>query len=284
MDSLPYLGAGIGLRREHFETLPASERELDWLEVTPENFMRCGGRNRHALERCRERWPVVPHGVSLNVGGLDPLDGEYLDGLRDLCARLDAPLFSDHLCYSRVGGVYLHDLPPLPFNEESVEHVVPRIREARDRVGRPFLLENASYYAVMPGQTLDEAAFLTRVVQAADCGLLLDVNNVYVNSQNHGYDPFDFLDALPLERVHQVHLAGHEVRADVIVDTHGAAVPEPVWRLYEYLLSRTGPVTTLVEWDQDIPPLEDLLAQADRARRLLATTVTRQQPRPAGLA
>lgn len=281
MDSLPYLGAGIGLRREHFEALPVTQRALDWVEITPENFMRHGGRNRRALARCRGRWPVVPHGVSLNLGGLDPLEDAYLDDLRALCAWLDAPFFSDHLVYSRVGGVHLHDLLPLPMNDETVAHVVPRLAAARERVGRPFLLENPSYYEVMPGSTLDEATFLTRVLEAADCGLLLDVNNVWVNAQNHGYDPFDFVDALPLARVGQVHLAGHEVRDGVIIDTHGAAVPDPVWRLFEYVLSRTGPVTTLVEWDQDVPAVEVVLAQADRARHLLATTVTRHLPRPA---
>jgi uncharacterized protein (UPF0276 family) len=269
MEPLPYLGAGIGLRREHFETLPATARALDWVEVTPENHMRFGGRPRRALLACRERWPVVPHSVSLDVGGPDPLDGAFLDDLRDLCARLDAPFFSDHLCYSRLGGVHLHDLLPLPFTDEAVEHVVPRVRAARARVERPILLENATYYARMPGSTLDEATFLRRVVEEADCGLLLDVNNVYVNAMNHGYDARAFIDALPLERVFQVHLAGHEVRPGVIVDTHGAAVPEPVWDLYEHLLARRGRVTTLVEWDQNIPAVEEVLAQADRARALL---------------
>jgi uncharacterized protein len=283
MQPVPYLGAGIGLRREYYEELVSTERVLDWVEVTPENHMGFGGRNRWAVDACHERWPVLPHGVSLNVGGPDPLDPEYLDDLRRFCASVDAPFFSDHLCYSRLQGVYLHDLLPLPFNDASIAHVVPRIREAQARVGRPFLLENASYYAVMPGSALDEATWLRRVVEDADCGLLLDVNNVFVNSVNHGYDPRAFIDALPLERVGQVHLAGHEVRPDVIIDTHGAAVPSAVWSLYEHLLERTGPVTTLVEWDQNIPPVEQVLEQADRACALLARTVTRREPRPGGL-
>ncbi|MCO5168705.1 MAG: DUF692 domain-containing protein [Planctomycetes bacterium] len=272
----PSLGAGIGLRREHYEALPETARALDWVEITPENHMRAGGRARRALDRCRERWPVVPHGVSLNLGGLEPLDPEYLEDLRRLCAALDAPFFTDHLCYSRVEGVYLHDLLPLPFNEAAVDHVVPRAREAQERVGRRLLLENATYYAVMPGQTLGEAAFLTAVLEQADCGLLLDVNNVHVNARNHGYDPVAFIDALPLDRVAQVHLAGHEVGPHMLVDTHEGPVPEPVWALYEHVLSRVGPVSTLVEWDQDVPGVEEVLAQADRARALLAAADARR--------
>lgn len=281
MEALPYLGAGIGLRQPHVEALLGTARALDWLEVIPENYMRFGGKARRALRDCRARWPIAPHGVALNVGGLDPLDDEYLADLRRLCDELDPPWFSDHLCYCRIDGVYLHDLLPLPFNDEAVAHVVPRVREARERVGRPFLLENATYYEVMPGSTLDEATFIRRVVEEADCGLLLDVNNVYVNAKNHGYDPVAFLDALPLERVAQVHLAGHEVRPDVIIDTHGAPVADPVWTLYEQLLERTGPVTTLIEWDHHLPgDVNVLLDEADRARERLARTVTRRVPRP----
>jgi uncharacterized protein (UPF0276 family) len=265
----PYLGAGVGLRREHFEDLFVSERPLDWVEVVSENVLRVGGRERWALGEARARWPVVPHGVNLNIGGPDPLDEAYLEQLAGLVAELDAPHFSDHLCYSRLGGVYLHELLPLPFSAEVVDHVAARIRAAEARVGRPFLLENPSFYAIMPGSDLGEAEVLTRIVEAADCGLLLDVNNVYVNSQNHGYDPVAFLDQLPLERVGYVHLAGHHHGDAAIIDTHGAAVPEPVWELFAALLERTGPVSTLVEWDQDVPPLDVLLDEADRARALL---------------
>jgi uncharacterized protein (UPF0276 family) len=244
------LGAGIGLRRSFYEALPSTERPLDWLEIIPENFLSLGGRSQHTLQACAERWPVLPHGVGLNIGGPDPLD-------------------EDHLCYSRLAGVYLHDLLPLPFNEEGVEHVVPRVREVMARVGRPFLLENPSYYARMPGGTLPEAAFLRHVAEQADCGLLLDVNNVYVNAQNHGYDPRAFIDALPLERVVQIHLAGHDRYPDVIIDSHGAPVCDDVWSLYRYVLERTGPVSTLIEWDQAIPSMEAVLDQADQARAVL---------------
>lgn len=263
------LGAGIGLRRSFYEALPRTERPLDWVEIIPENFLSLGGRPQHTLAACAERWTVLPHGVGLNIGGPDPMDEDYVTRLAALVKRLDAPFFSDHLVYSRLGGVYLHDLLPLPFNEEAVEHVVPRVREAMARVGRPFLLENPSYYAHMPGGTLPEATFLRHVAEQADCGLLLDVNNVYVNAQNHGYDPRAFMDALPLERVVQIHLAGHERLPDVIIDTHGAPVCDDVWSLYRYVLERTGPVSTLIEWDQAIPSLEAVLDEADLARAAL---------------
>ena len=263
------LGAGIGLRRSFYEALPRTERPLDWVEIIPENFLTLGGRPQQTLDACAERWTVLPHGVGLNIGGPDPLDEDYVTRLAALVKRVDSPFFSDHLVYSRLAGVYLHDLLPLPFNEEVVEHVVPRVREVMARVGRPFLLENASYYANMPGGTLSEAAFLRHVVEQADCGLLLDVNNVYVNAQNHGYDPRAFIDALPLERVVQIHLAGHDRYPDVIIDTHGAPVCDDVWSLYRYVLQRTGPVSTLIEWDQEIPSMEAVLDQADVARAAL---------------
>ncbi|MET0405926.1 MAG: DUF692 domain-containing protein [Cystobacter sp.] len=263
------LGVGIGLRREFYARLPETTRALDWVEIIPENFLTLGGRPQRTLDACQERWPVLPHGVALNVGGPDPLDADYLAGLRTLVERLDAPFFSDHLCYARLGGAHLYELLPLPFSPEAVEHVVPRVREVQERVGRPFLLENPSYYARMPGGTLAEADFLRHVVEEADCGLLLDVNNVYVNACNHGYDPRAFVDALPLERVGQLHLAGHEQRPDVLIDTHGEPVRDEVWSLYRYVLERTGPVPTLIEWDQDIPSLEAVLDEADRARRIL---------------
>lgn len=263
------LGAGIGLRREFYEELPRMHRALDWVEIIPENFLLNGGRPQRALDACAERWKVVPHGVGLNVGGPDPLDTDYVARLRALIERVDAPFFSDHLCYSRLGGVYLHDLLPLPFSEEAVEHVVPRVREVMARVGRPFLLENPTYYARMPGGPLSEADFIRHVAEEADCGLLLDVNNVWVNARNHGYDARAFVDALPLERVAQVHLAGHEQRPEALIDTHGAPVCEEVWALYRYVLERTGPVSTLLERDQNIASLDTVLDEADAARAVL---------------
>lgn len=274
----PFLGAGVGLRREHFDELPGTARTLDWLEVTPENHL-AGGWAARALERCAARWPIAVHGVSLDLGGSDPLDPAYLAHLKALCDRVDAPHFSDHLVWSRLDGTYLHDLLPLPFREDVAVHVAGRIEEAREAVGRPFLLENPSWYALMPGSELDEAAFLGSVLERADCGLLLDVNNVVVNAANHGYDARAFVDALPLERVAYVHLAGHHVRDDgVRIDTHGAPVPDPVWALFEHLLARTGPVSTLLERDQDVPSVDVLLDECDRARAALARAARARVP------
>lgn len=263
---LPVLGHGIGLRRPFFDTILETERQVDWLEIVPENFVLFGGRPRRALAACAERWPIVPHGVSLSVGGPDPLDRELLSGIRDLVGRTGSPWFSDHLCWSAADGVHTQDLLPLPFSEQAVRHVAPRIREVSERVGLPFLVENISTYALMPGGTMDEAAFLTAVLEEADCGLLLDVNNVFVNAHNHGFDPFRFVESIPLERVVQIHLAGHLVQGDLRIDDHGSEVIEPVWELYEHVIARTGPVTTLVEWDNRIPPVEVVLDEADKAR------------------
>ena len=263
------LGAGIGLRREFFDALPATTRTVDWLEIVPENFMTFGGRPRAVLQACRERWTVLPHGTALDIGGLDPLNDEYLRLLSKLVHETGAAFFSDHLCYSRLDGQYTHDLLPLPFNDEAVEHVARRVREVTARIERPFLLENPTYYQRMPGATLDEATFIRRVLEESDCGMLLDVNNVYVNAQNHGYDARVFIDQLPHERVVQIHLAGHDVTPEALIDTHGQPVCDAVWDLYRYTLSRTGPVSTLIEWDHAIPSLDAVLDQADRARALL---------------
>lgn len=268
--SYPYLGAGIGLRRDHYEALQGTERALDWLELISENFMSHGGHHRRNLAAIRERWPVIPHGVSIDIGGRDEPDEGYLDDLAALADELDAPFVSDHLCLSRVGGTYTHELIPLPYREEVVEIVARRAQAVQARLGRPFLLENATYYVEMPGGEMDEATFLNRIVAASGCGLLLDINNTYVNSVNHAYDPRAFLERLPLERVGYVHLAGHRTEPRALIDDHGSAVPEPVWDLYRFLLERTGPVSTLVEWDANLPELERVLDEADKARAILA--------------
>ncbi|MBP6608655.1 MAG: DUF692 domain-containing protein [Deltaproteobacteria bacterium] len=262
-------GVGIGLRPRFLDQdeILATRRRIDFLELIPENWVTRGGRRRAQLSACVERWLAVPHSVSLNIGGLDPLDGALLDALAELCEVCAAPFFSDHLVYSSVAGQPLHDLLPLPFTEEVVAHVAARHAEAERRVGRPLVLENATFYSHMPGSTMGEAEFLRAVCEAADCGLLLDVNNVYVNSQNHGFDPYQFIDKMPLARVRQLHLAGHTLVGDTIIDTHIGPIIEPVWSLYRHTLRRAGRlIPTLIEWDQDIPPLDEVLDEADRAR------------------
>ena len=264
----PVQGVGIGLRRPYYDEILTTERALDWLELVPENFMRSGGWVDRVLDAARERWPIVPHGVSLDIGGPDPLDREFLSAVRAFCKRVGSPWFSDHVCYSALGGVELHDLLPLPFSREAVRHVARRVGRVQRAVGVPFLLENPSYYAVMPGSEMDEAAFLCEILAQAGCGLLLDVNNVYVNAQNHGYDARRFIERLPLDRVGYVHVAGHTPYADLIIDTHAAPVCEPVWALYRFTMARLPAGTpTLVEWDQDIPSLGAVCDEADRARR-----------------
>lgn len=261
---------GIGLRREHFEDVADRAGEIDFLEVLSENFMRFGGRPRAVLDALAPRFPLVMHGVGLSIGSPDPLNEDYLERLSALAERLDAPWFSDHLSYSSAFGVEYHDLLPLPFTREAVDHVVPRVRAVQERVGRPFLLENPSYYVALPGAEMSEAEFLATIVEEADCGILLDINNVYVNATNHGYDPVQFLDTVPLARVAQVHIAGHDASGEFLVDTHGAHIDAPVFELYGELIGRLAsldhPVWTLLEWDHGVPDLATLLAENAKVR------------------
>jgi uncharacterized protein len=267
LDQGPH-GVGIGLRREHFAAIERCERTVDWLEIIPENYVGYGGAARRNLAHCRERWPVVAHGVSLSLGGPDPLPGEYVAGLRRLLDELQAPFYTDHLCYATIDGINFYDLLPLPFTEEAVRHTAGRIRELTERLGRPVAVENITYYAEMPGGQLSEGQFVTAVVEEAGCGLLLDVNNVYVNAKNHGLDPLAVLEALPLHRTRQIHIAGHVEEGGRLLDNHGRPLVDPVWQLYEQALARVGPVPTLLEWDTDIPALDRVLDEADRAREI----------------
>ncbi len=260
-------GFGLGLRPSFAATLPATTRQLDFLEVIPENWIGSGGERRRTLEQCRERWPLVPHSVSLSLGGVDPLDDDFIEQARDFAAAIGAPFWSDHIACSRLSGAYAHDLLPVPFSWEAIDNLVGRFRAAEARLGVPVVLENPTYYARMPGSTLTEGRFLSEILEGCDAGFLLDVNNVYVNSCNHGFDPYALIDELPLERVVQLHMAGHS-RGDVrVVDTHGAPVSEAVWQLYEHTIRRARRIVpTLIEWDSDIPSLDRLLDEVDTAR------------------
>lgn len=263
---LPFLGYGVGLRRAHFDRIFDEGDGVDFLEVLVDNVMGFGGRPREITRRAAERWPMVLHGVALSIGSVDPLDEAYLDLYAALCNETGALWASDHLCFSSAFGVEYHDLVPLPFTDEAVAHVVERTRAVKARLPVPFALENPSYYIAYADSRMSEAEFLREVLEGADCGLLLDVNNVYVNAQNHGYDARAFIDALPLERVVQIHMAGHYNDGTVIIDTHGDHIIPAVLDLYAYTLERTGPVSTLLEWDHNIPPLEVLLAENDKVR------------------
>jgi uncharacterized protein (UPF0276 family) len=264
--AVPYLGHGIGLRPKHFPQLWDGTARVDWFEAISENYMVGGGRPLAALERARALAPVVLHGVSLSIGSTDPLDEAYLDALRVLAARIEPAWISDHLCWSGVGGHYAHDLLPLPYTEEAIHHVTTRVVAVQERLGRPILLENVSSYLTYTHSTLAEWEFLGAVAEGADCGLLLDVNNVYVSAANHGFGADAYLAGLPPGRVAQIHLAGHTDLGTHLLDTHDGPVIEPVWQLYRKAVQRFGRVSSLVEWDDRIPDLETVRAEAERAR------------------
>ncbi|HET7747124.1 MAG TPA: DUF692 domain-containing protein [Vicinamibacteria bacterium] len=261
----PDLGIGIGLRTVHFPEILGRWPRVDWFEVLSENFMDTGGRPLHVLDRVCERYPVALHGVSLSIGSTDPLDRAYLRKLKSLADRTRAHWVSDHLCWTGVLGRNTHDLLPMPYSEEALRHTVRRVRQVSEMLERPLVLENPSSYVEFAASTMTEWEFLSRLAGEADCGLLLDVNNVYVSAFNHGFDAWDYVDALPADRVVQYHLAGHTNHGTHIIDTHSDhAVPE-VWRLYAHAVGRTGLVSTLYEWDENIPALDVVHAEAQKA-------------------
>jgi len=266
----PLLGHGVGLRPRHFPDLLAAPPPVGWLEAVSENFMAPGGRPIAVLEKVRRDAPVALHGVSLAIGSVDPLSGPYLDALAALVERIEPVMVSDHLCWGRHGGRWLHDLLPLPWTEEALAHVVDRVGQVQERLGRRILLENPSSYVAFRDSTLAEWEFLAEVARRADCGILLDVNNVYVSARNLGFDPLAYLDAIPAERVGYLHLSGHTDKGPYLLDTHASTVPAPVWALYREALRRLGPTPTLVEWDDRIPPLDALVAESHRAAEIAA--------------
>jgi uncharacterized protein (UPF0276 family) len=272
----PYLGFGLGLRVDHYEAILNSDPAVDWFEILSENYLVPGGKPLHYLDRIRERFPLVMHGVSLSVGSTDPLDRDYLKQLKALAARVRPAWISDHLCWTGVHSKNMHDLLPLPYTEEAIEHVAARVREVQDVLGRQILLENVSSYVSYAQSQLTEWEFLSAICERADCLILLDINNIYVSSVNHEFDPLIYLAGVPGERVRQFHLAGHEDHGHYIIDTHDHPVPDPVWELYADALRRFGPVSTMIERDDNIPPLDELLTELDHARRIAAdvTTVT----------
>jgi uncharacterized protein (UPF0276 family) len=256
----------VGLRREHFEHVLSHATDVDFFEVISENFMVKGGRPLHVLEAVRRDYPIVLHGDSLSIGSTDPLDREYLARLRELSSRIEASWVSDHLCWTGVGGHNAHDLLPLPYTEAALDHVVERVSQVQDALGRRIALENVSTYLRFADSALDEWEFLSQVAERADCGILLDVNNIYVSAVNHGFDPETYIRAIPRERVWQTHLAGHSDCGSHLLDTHSRQVCDEVWRLYRYATQHAGAVASLVEWDEDIPDWETLEAESQRAR------------------
>jgi uncharacterized protein (UPF0276 family) len=267
------LGFGLGLRPDHYAEIHAGTPRVDWFEAVTENYLVGGGRPLDHLERIRSRFPIVLHGVSLSIGGTDPLDRDYLRRVRALAARIEPEWISDHLCWTGVDGLNLHDLLPLPYTDEALAHVAARVTAVQDALGRRILLENVSSYVGCAASTCTEWEFLAQLAERADCELLLDVNNVYVSSVNHGYDPHAFIDGLPAARVRQIHLAGHSRQGSCIVDTHDSAVADPVWDLYGYAVRTLGRVPTMIERDDRMPPLAELVAELARARELAAAVL-----------
>jgi uncharacterized protein (UPF0276 family) len=263
----PTLGFGLGLRVDHYETILNERPAVDWFEALTENYLVPGGKPLYHLMRIREHYPMVMHGVSMSIGSTQPLDRTYLAEVKALAQRIEPAWISDHLCWTGVAGKNLHDLMPLPYTDEALKHVAQRVRTVQDILGRRILLENVSSYVTFRDSRLSEWDFLRAVAEEADCLILLDVNNIYVSSINHEFDPREYLAAIPVERVQQIHLAGHQNHGDYLIDTHDHPVPDPVWALYADAVRRFGRVSTMIERDANIPPLAELQDELLAARR-----------------
>ena len=277
----PHLGFGLGLRTEHYHPILATRPKVDWFEVLSENYMVPGGKPLYFLDKIRENYPVVMHGVSLSIGSTTPFDQTYLTDLKALADRIEPAWISDHLCWTGVHGQNMHDLLPLPYTIETVKHVAERVKIVQDFLGRRILLENVSSYASYVNSTMSEWEFISEIANAADCLLLLDVNNIYVSSFNHQFDAKAFIDGVPQNRIQQIHLAGHHNHGDYIIDTHDAPVIDPVWHLYEYAVSQFGAVSTMIERDDNIPELAVLVQELETARSIACKAISM---RPAGQA
>lgn len=271
------LGYGLGLRSAYYQQILDQAPDVDWFEVVSENFMVEGGKALYYLDAIAERYPIVMHGVSLSIGGPHALDLDYLKQLKQLARRVSPAWISDHLCWSRGNAHQLHDLLPLPYTEESLHYVAGRVRQVQEILERPLVLENVSSYVRTAADDFSEWAFLAALSQLSGCELLLDVNNVYVSSRNHGFDPWHFIQALPARRVRQLHLAGHQDYGDYVIDTHDHPVCDPVWALYQRTLEHLGPVATLLERDDHFPPLDELLGELHKARELGQRTLAGRQ-------
>jgi uncharacterized protein (UPF0276 family) len=270
------IGWGLGLRREHYETILNTQPNLGWLEILTENYLVDGGKPLHYLDRIRAHYPMAMHGVSLSIGGSDAIDVDYLQRVKNLAQRIEPLWISDHLCWTGVDGSNMHDLLPLPYTEEALEHVVERVQRVQDFLGRQILLENVSSYITYAASTISEWEFLHEVAERADCLLLLDINNVYVSSVNHEFDALTYLRHLPAERICQFHLAGHTDRGDYLIDTHDQPIIQPVWDLYAAAVGLFGSVATMIERDDNIPSLDVLLDEIAIAQKISAEVLGRK--------
>ena len=276
----PFLGFGVGLRRDHYLHILEEHPAVDWFEILSENFMVAGGRPLEILEGVRERYPIVMHGVSMSIGSTDPIRRDYLRELKALARRVEPAWISDHRCWTGVGGRNLHDLLPLPSTPEVVRHVAARIREVQNFLERPLLIENVSSYMAFTDSSMTEWQFLAEIAERADCGILLDINNIFVSAFNHRFDARTYIDAIPRERVIQFHLAGHSDHGTYLLDTHDHPVRDEVWDLYAHAVRRFGDISALIEWDDNIPEFEVLMETASRARAI-HQAVTAEAPRDA---
>lgn len=275
--NLPALGGGAGLRHEHFDEILATQPPFKWFEIISDDFMDFGGYSRDRLMQIRERYQIISHGVCLAIGSTDPLDRDYLRRMKRFCREIGSPWTSDHLCFTKVDHTNMLDLMPLPFTSETVKHVAERVRIVQQELELPFLLENITRYVTVSDREMSELEFISEIATRADCGLLLDVTNVHLNSQFHGYDAWGFIQSLPLERVGQIHLAGWEPAEDgTVIDSHDGPVPPEVWELFKKTVSRTGPTSVLVEWDNLLPPVSRLLQEAALADRAIEEHALRE--------
>ncbi|RVU84321.1 DUF692 domain-containing protein [Leucothrix sargassi] len=266
-------GCGIGLRFSHIEQILKDLPPVPWLEVLSDNYLVEGSVQQDYLFEVAEHYPVTMHGVGLSLGSVDPLNQDYLHRLKTLADKVKPAWISDHLCWSAVHGMHTHDLMPLPYNQSTINHVSERIKQVQDFLGHELIIENVSSYLQYTMSEMPEWEFFSEVAESADCGMLLDINNIYVSGHNHDFDPETYLNAVPASRVRQMHLAGFEDRGTHLLDTHGHPVPEVVWELYDKALQKFGAVPTLIEWDNNIPSLEVLLAEAEKASNMLKLAV-----------
>jgi len=275
--NLPALGGGAGLRHEHFDEIIATRPPFNWLEIISDDFMDFGGYSRDRLRQICELYTVVSHGVCLAIGSTDPLDRDYLRRMKGFCREIGSPWTSDHLCFTKVDHTNMLDLMPLPFTRETVRHVVERIRIVQQELELPFLLENITRYVTVSDREMSEAQFISEIVEQAECGLLLDVTNVHLNSKFHGYDALEFISSLPLARVGQIHLAGWVPdESGAVIDSHDGPVDPAVWELFRSTIEKTGPTSVLVEWDNLLPPVSRLLAEAQMADRMMQDIAPRE--------
>jgi uncharacterized protein (UPF0276 family) len=275
-DKPDYLGFGLGLRAPHYLPILSDKPNVDWFEIISDNYIDCGGKPLYFLDKIRENYPIVMHGVAMSIGSTESLNTDYLKSIKKLSDRIQPAWISDHLCWTGVHGRNTHDLLPLPYTQETIDHVSSRIQQAQEILGRRLLIENVSSYCSYTDSCMTEWEFISEICKQSGCLLLMDINNIYVSSFNHHFDPKAYIDGIPLEHVQQIHLAGHQNHGDYIIDTHDADIVEEVWDLYRYILTQTGPISTMIERDDNIPPLIDLLHELNKARMLFTDHISAQ--------